>query len=120
MVINLKNVEEIIFYDKEIWKKMPEMVHLRDQWRISKMAPTLRAMGQRAILDFLRNVKPHHQDLLSEYFKQNVTIDKIENHLIVNKEFLASDDHVDFNIYENFSGFSTYREKDKVKITFWR
>lgn len=120
MQINFQNVEEIIFYNEEIWKKIPDLIHLRDQWRISRITPMLKAMGRKAILDFLRTIKPYHEEALSEYFKDTVTIDRIENHLVINKEFLVEDDHVDFDIYENFTGFSTYRKKDQVHITFWR
>lgn len=120
MQINFQNVEEIIFYNEEIWKKIPDLIHLRDQWRISKMTPMLKAMGRKAMLDFLRTAKHSHADALSDHFGELVTIDKLENHLVINSEFLVDNDHVDFNIYENFTGFSTYRKDNEVFITFWR
>jgi hypothetical protein len=120
MQINFKNIEEVIFYNDSVWKKIPDLIHLRDQWRISKMTPMLKAMGRKAMLDFLRTIKPHHEEAISEHFKEYITIDRIEHNLVVNKEFTVDDDHVDFDLYENFTGFSTYRNSNKVFITFWR
>ena len=120
MEINIQNVEELIFQNKEIWRKMPDLIHLRDQWRISRMTPMLRAMGKKCILDFLRMAKNQHEDIISEHFGTHVTIDKIERHLVHNTDFLVEDDNVDFELHDNFTAFSTFRKEGKVRITFWR
>jgi hypothetical protein len=120
MQINIQNVEELIFQNKEVWLKMPDLIHLRDQWRISRMTPMLRAMGKKCILDFLRNAKGVHEDMISEYFGTHVTIDKIERHLVHNAEFSVEDDNVDLELQDNFTGFSTFRKEGKVGVTFWR
>lgn len=120
--INIQNVEELIFYNKEIWKKMPELVHLRDQWRMSKMTPILRAMGRKALLDFLKSAKNIHEDILSDHFKTEVTIDKIERHLVKNIEFSLDDfdEYEDFEFNEVYTSYSVFRDDKKVYITFWR
>jgi hypothetical protein len=120
MHINIQNVEELIFHDKEIWRKMPELVHLRDQWRISKMTPMLRAMGRKSVIDFLKSAKGIHEEILSGHFGTPVTIDKIERHLVLNTEFSVNDEDVDFKLQDNFTAFSSHRKEDKVYVTFWR
>jgi hypothetical protein len=117
--INFQNVEDLIFHDKEAWKNMPDLVYLRDQWRMSKMSPMLRALGRKSLLDFLRSAKDRHEDVLSLYFKDTVTIDKIDRHLVKNIEF-GLDDEPELEFAEIYSGFSTFRKKDKIHITFWR
>lgn len=119
MRINIQNVEELIFQDKDLWKKIPELVYLRDQWRMSRMTPMLRALGKKSILDFLRSAKGFHEDVLSEHFGTMVTIDKIDRHLVSHREFSVGDE-IDFEDSESFTGFSTYRKEDKIYITFWR
>lgn len=119
MKINIQNVEGIIFENKEVWKKMPEMIHLRDQWRISRMTPMLRALGRRSLLDFLKGAKGHHEKTLSQHFGTTVTIDKIERNLVKNIEFLVGEDP-DLNFDENYTSFSTYRRGEKIHMTFWR
>lgn len=120
MKINIKNVEELVFQDKNLWKKMPEMIYLRDQWRMSKMSPMLKGLGRKSLLDFLRSVKNSHEDVLSEYFKTTVTIDKIERTLVKNVVLSINEEEPNFDFEELYTDFSTYRDKDKVYITFWR
>ena len=120
MRLNIQNVEELVFHDKEAWKFMPELVHLRDQWRVSKMAPALRSMGRKAVLDFLRQAKGRHERALSERFGEEVTIDKIESHLVKNLEFSAEEEFPDVDPEMNYTGFSSFRRGDKVFLTFWR
>jgi hypothetical protein len=119
--INIENVEELIFQNKEIWEKMPDLIYLRDQWRISKMTPVLRSLGKKSLLEFLRTVKKHHEESMSEHFKSLVTIDKIERHLVRNIVFSIEDDNdVMFDSHDTYTGFSVYRKNDKIHMTFWR
>lgn len=120
MRINIQNVEELIFQNQEIWRKMPDLIHLRDQWRISKMTPILRAMGKKSLIEFLKQTKTSHEDILSEYFNEMVTIDKIESHIVKNVEFSIEDDDFNLDFHEEYTGFGTYRKQDKIYITLWR
>jgi len=120
MRINIQNVEELIFYNKEIWQKIPDLIHLRDQWRISRISPVLRAMGKKSLLDFLNQAKPIHEEILSDHFDKLVTIDRIESNIIKNTEFFVEDDDVNLDSHEIYNGFSIYRKKNKVYVTLWR
>ena len=120
MRINIQNVEEMVFMDKDAWRKMPELIYLRDQWRMSRMSPILRSLGRRSVLDFLAKAKNHHEHALSSHFGEDVTIDKIERHLVKNMEFTTECELVDFDLEEHYTAFSTHRDKDKIYVTFWR
>ena len=119
MNINIQNVEDVIFYDSEVWKKIPDLIHLRDQWRMSKISPILRAMGKKALLDFLKISKNTHEKALSLHFGQAVTIDRIDRHLVKNLELSIGEDF-SMESDESYTGFSTYRKEDKLYITFLR
>lgn len=119
MRITIQNVEELVFHDKDLWKNMPELIHLRDQWRISKMTPVLRALGRKSLLDFLRTAKGVHEEVLSEHFGETVTIDKIDRHLVSNKSLRVGEEP-DLEDAEIYTGFSCYRNKEEIYITFWR
>lgn len=120
MRINIQNVEDKIFQNKEIWRKMPDLVYLRDQWRLSKMTPMLRAMGKKSIIDFLYKAKSTHEDILSEHFNESVTIDKIDRHLVKNVEFSIDEEVPELETDDNYTAFSTYRKDNKIYVTFWR
>jgi hypothetical protein len=118
--INLQNVEELIFQNKELWRKMPDLVYLRDQWRMSKMTPMLRALGKRSFLDFLNKVSKKHEDIISEHFGQPVTIDKLDRHIIKNITYSIDDAEDCLFWEETYPYFSTYRKENRIYISFWR
>jgi hypothetical protein len=120
MRINIQNVEEMVFMNKDVWRKMPEMTYLRDQWRMSRSTPMLRSLGRKSALDFLSKAKNHHEHLLSEHFGEEVTIDRIDRHLVKNMEFEAECELVDFDLEEHYTAFSAHRDENKVYVTFWR
>jgi hypothetical protein len=118
--INIQNVEELVFHDKEAWRLMPDLIHLRDQWRVSKMTPMLRAMGRKALLDFLRAADAKHEEALSKRFGAEVTIDRLESHLVKNMEFSVKDECPSLDPENSYTGVSSFRRGDKVFLTFWR
>lgn len=120
MKINISNVERLVFYDKDVWREIPELVHLRDQWRVSKMSPMLRAMGRKALNDFLRIAKDRHEAALSRRFGCDVTIDRIETRVVVNLEFSADEEFPEISPGMECTGLGAYREGDRVFLTFWR
>ena len=107
--INIQNVEEIIFQDDKMWREIPDLRYLREQWKLSKISPILRAMGKKSLLEFLNKAKKEHENAISKYLATSVTIDNVE---------------LDLNLIEAqeslYSYFGTYRKKDKIYITFWR
>lgn len=120
MRINIQNVEELIFHDKEVWRSIPDLVHLRDQWRISKMAPMLRAMGRKAMSDFLGSVKDRHEEALSKRFGSRVTIDRMDTRLVDSVEFSSDEEFPELPSADSFTGFSSFRRGGRVFVTFWR
>jgi hypothetical protein len=118
VVLNITNVEKLIFQDDEIWKMIPDLSHMRDQWRISKLSPSLRPTGRRAMSDFLISAKNRYEGVISEKLGYNVTIDSIDNRVVTNLELDSLD--CDMQIQGFYSGFATYREGDRVFVTLWK
>jgi len=120
--INIQNVEDVIFNDSNLWKKISDLRHIRDQWKLSKMSPVLKAMGQKAKLDFLNNSKKIHEDIISKHLGTTVTISKIDKNVVKNVELSIEDAELDLNLKSEslYPYFSTYLKNKKLKITFWR
>jgi hypothetical protein len=122
--INIQNVEKIIFQNDQLWRDLPDLRHLREQWRLSRVSPALRAMGKKAILDFLNKVKKEHENIISKHLGTSVTIDKLDYHIVQNMEFSIEDAELELNLLEAekplYSYFGTYRKNNKIYITFWR
>jgi hypothetical protein len=122
--INIQNVEEMIFYNDKLWKKIPDLRYLREQWKLSKITPILRPLGKKSLLDFLNNIKKEHEKIISEYFGTDVTIDKLDYFLVKNLEFEKEDAELELNFLESnnllYPYFSTYLKNNKIYVTFWR
>jgi hypothetical protein len=105
-----------------LWQKMPDLIYLRDQWRMSKMTPMLRALGKKSVLDFLSKISENHEKIISDFFKCPITIDKLDRHVIKNIQYSIDDCEdclFDFD-EETYPYFSTYRKDDQIYISFWR
>lgn len=124
LTINIQNVEEIIFQNDKIWKSIPELQYLREQWKLSKISPILRAMGKKALLDFLNKAKEEHELAISKFLNTTVTINKIDYQVIKNMEFDLEDAELILNILDEqeplYSYFGTYRKENRLYVTFWR
>jgi hypothetical protein len=122
--INIQNVEEIIFRNDKIWRDLPDLRYLREQWRMSKISPVLRALGKKSLLEFLNKIKKEHESIISKHIGTSVVIDKIDYFLVKNMEFSIEDSELELNLIEAkqplYPYFATYRKNDKIHITFWR
>jgi len=119
MEINLKNIEEQIFFDKKIHVLLPEFRHYFDQWQLSKLYPGFGNLGQRSVVDLLNSIEAKQLRVLEEYFGCSILLNKIDPHIIQNYQ-----NHMDLVNPCDFSGYKEFcitRNKDnQVKMTLWR
>lgn len=120
MLLNIVNIEDEVFYDDEVWRHMPDLVRFRDQWRISKLSPSLRPTGRRALSEFLAAAKGKYEDVLSARFGTPVTIDNLDSRSVRNMEFDSLEEFPEIDAEIQYSGFGVYREENKVYLTLWR
>lgn len=115
--INLQNVEELVFMDRNLQREIPECRPLFDQWKLSVQIPSLKSMGKRAKLDLLGRLD-EFKDILSRYFKTSVTIDKLDYHIAKNFEFSVDDVQIDD--VEGYLDFTASRVGERLYVSFWR
>jgi hypothetical protein len=122
--INIQNVEEIIFQNDKIWRDLPDLRYLKEQWKLSRISPILRGMGKKALLDFLNRFKKEHEIIISKHLNTTVTIDKLDYSVVKNLELDIEDAELELTMIDAeeplHSYFGTYRKNDKIYITFWR
>lgn len=117
MEINLKNIEELIFFDKKTHSLFPEFKHFFDQWLIGKKVPGLAAMGSKSVIDFLDSIEEEHIKKLEEYFGQKVIVVKINTNLVKN---VSLDLEENLCGYVEYKEFCAYRTKNELFLSFWR
>jgi hypothetical protein len=117
MEINLKNIEELIFFDKKIQQVLPEFKHFFDQWLIGKKVPGLAEMSTKSVLGLLEAIQEDHIRKLEEYFDQKILVVKINTNLVKNVSLDLDENLCGFIEYKDFCA---YRNKDELFLSFWR
>lgn len=118
MKINLQNIEEQIFFNQEIYKLLPEFNNLFYQWQLSKRHPGLSTLGKRSVIDLLNALENKHIQILEEYFGEEIILNKISDNIV--KHYESDLDDANLCQFTDYKDFSVYRNKDKMKVTFWR
>jgi hypothetical protein len=122
MQININNVEELIFYDSDIQKLLPEHIQYFNQWKISKLAH-VKSIEKKTLLDFLNNLTDPSIIILENYFGCKIDVVKINYHLSNNIFCKLCETENINNMLENtsnFADFALYRDQDNLYISFLR
>lgn len=117
IVLNIHNTEDLIFYNAQIKKILPDFIDLFNQWAFSKQNVGFQQLTKRTVSDFLEKLQEEHLDILKRYFKTEVAIDNMDYHIIKNVEMNC--DCAELKAWDGFN-FSAYRTKDRLYVTFWR
>lgn len=123
LILNFSNVEDLIFYDKNIQNLLPvDMFSIFEQWRLSKRIPYLRSIGKEALLDFLNLIEENEIKILEDYFQQKVSVEKINYKTVVNIQVDLKKEKICQEIcnIQEFNYFNTYRDENFLYLTFWR
>ncbi len=120
LTINLNNVETMVFYDQKLQKLLPEFKNIFGQWRLSKIDPSLKPTGQRAMMDFLNSVNEEHIEILSNYFDSDVSINKLDYHIVKNIDFPVSEAESNLINEKFFNNTVLYRKGNQLYISLWR
>ena len=118
MEINIKNIEEQIFFDKKIHKLFPEFRHLFDQWQLSKQFPGFGNLGNRSVLDLLNSIEEKHLRILEEYFGTTILLNKIDSRIV--RHYQSELNNSELCEFSGYKEFCIHRDKDKINISFWR
>ena len=118
MILNFHNVEELVFYDEKLKKKIPEFSDIFNQWAFSKQHIGFRQLTNRLLSDFLNSLQEEQIVILEHYFGAKITINKIDYQVVKNEDFDIEDAELLIN-NDDFN-FEIYRNKNRLHITFWR
>ena len=121
VLLNLQNIEELIFLDNMVRTLLPDLRHIFDQWLLSKRVPTLRSLRLRSLMDMLNSLSNEHIRKLEEYFQDSLALDKIDYHIVRNVTLpLSFNADKELSDSVGYSNFAISRNGDQVYICFWR
>lgn len=121
LVINLQNIEQLIFYDTKLRVLLPDLRHIIDQWLMSQRVPVLRSIKTSSLSDMITSLDQNHINILEKYFNDTVILDRIDYHIVKNVTLpLDADIEKDLVSCEEFNNFAIGRDVEQVYISFWR
>ena len=122
--LNFLNVEELIFYDREVQSKLPtHMFSLFEQWRLAQRVPYLRDIGKQAMLDFLAGLNDEEDvPTLEEYFGEKIIVERLNYHIAESIRVPLNESTICKELceVEGFNYYSTWRDEDFLYVSFWR
>ena len=120
-ILNFSNVEEIIFYDKNLQNILPNhMFNYFEQWKLSQRFPYLKKIGKLAVLDFLNNINDNEIEILENYFGERVVVERLNYNISENLKIPLDNMCDALCKIESFNYFSTWRDEKFLYISFWR
>ena len=117
--LNIKNAEELIFYNKILRSKLPDFENLFSTWDRSIVNKD-RAIQKRAIIDFLSSITQKHIQVLKGYFNEEVKVDSIDCHMVKSFKFPISGAECGLCGMAGYANFAITRDADQLYISYWR
>src|SRR5205809_958229 len=74
MLINFQNVEELIFFNRDIQEELPEFKSMFEQWAIGIKSPLFKKVANKAKLELLNSLTHEHVLILEKYLKEQVFV----------------------------------------------
>lgn len=119
MEINLYNVEEKIFSNSELQKKLPDFKEVFDQWKFAKMVGGMASKLREMEISFINAIDQRHVDVLNTHFECVVIVKKINNNITKSFQFSIHDCEIPIETKE-YREFCVSRGKDGFNLTLWR
>lgn len=121
MRLNFSNVENIVFWDKELHKLLPDKFSIFEQWKLGTMAPGMKEIKKSALLDFLNSLTEVEIEVLEFYFGEKVYVERLNYSIVENFKIPLDSSICDtFCKIVKFNYFSTWRDDQYLYISFWR
>jgi len=121
LIITYQNVEDLVFHDKELQKKLPDFEKHWKGWAFMRQQAHLRYILQRIMLDFINEIKDEHIQVIKQHFGTDVIVKKVDYNTIHN--YSCEIDEAE-NLLNSLSvlkyGFVVHREDNQLYISFWR
>lgn len=121
LVINLSNVEDLIFRDVKVRSLLPDLRHIFDQWLMAQRIPYLRSIRRRSLMDFLNSLNNEHIIILEHHFQDSVVLAKIDYHIVRNLTAPVLEFEKELNrLDSNFQNVAISRDGSSIYLSMWR
>lgn len=120
IVLNLQNVEQVVFRDPRLEERLHGLRHTFEQWRLSQRIPYLRPQGLQAQIDLLNGLDSEHLAILEEFLGDQVVLEKASQRVVIDLSSNLTEAEDVLNHTDTFDNFAVSRDAGRVRVCFWR
>ena len=120
-IITFQNVEKLVFLDSKLRNLLPDFKNTFNSWGLAIQAPELRGLAQKMLIDFVNKVEDKHLEVISNYFNEEVEVEKIDPNVAKHLEVSIheAENYLNSNPFVKEAMFA-YREGNQLYISVWR
>ncbi len=117
LIINIKNVEKLIFYNKNLCQQLVDLNKFFQKWKFC----IKHGQGvKQVLLDFLTVLSNEHIKILENHFQDQIQVDNPDYHIVKSFKFLISRAEMDLCGVIGYDNFIITRDEHHLYISFWR
>ena len=122
MLLNIYNVDDLIFLDKQIQKELSHLKPLFDQWLMGTKVPALRFLAQKSRLEMLEQLDTDkNRAILASYFNESTLVQPMDYRIVKNYKIPVSEVETTLNAMTwEVKNFSAVRDAEYVYLSIWR
>jgi len=120
MLLNISNIEKLIFWDSELEKKLPNLENIFFQYKLGTQNPGLKNLARDAVIKLLESISDEYLKILREYFNEEVKIERLDTHIIYDYQFNAEELESKLQEVTTTPNCFLSRINTKIYISFWR
>ncbi len=117
--INLGNVEELLFWDRNVQALLPELTHEFQQWTLGQQVPSLRHLGKKAVIDALNKIGKH-LEVLEQYFGSAINVEILDYGVVKDVVVGVEDAESELCKLEGFPHLAISRIGGRIYVSTWR
>ncbi len=112
----------MVFFNSELKKLLSDDFQTTfNSWALSQKDPALRAFAQKMLILFVNQVKEKHIKIMSEYFNEEVVVERINTNVATHSEFSIHEAEEKLRSQPILKeAFFAYREGEQLYLSFWR
>lgn len=120
IILNYKNVGELIFSNKKLLNILTDYKEYIDNWYFGTRAGFMKHLVKSAEMNFLKNVKQEHIEKISAVLGDTVIVDNNIFKTVVDIKSTINALEFDLPVDFNFIDMAVYRFQEKVEVIIWR
>jgi hypothetical protein len=119
-ILNFKNVEDLVFQNKQIKDALPHLNHIFENWLFGYQFIAAKFVRKQAVYDLLRYLSADDLKIISNILKEELVLSSDISRTIINIQSNICSLEKDLPFDFNYIDLSIYRKGEDIGVTLWK